>query len=721
MRRRAAIAGLFASTATAFSAWGADGVGDAADSTDGQKKLELVIVTAQKHEERLQDVPESITVINPDALELNGQNSITDYFSSVPGLSISNNTYYGGTHYITIRGISAGYNQNPTVATVIDDVPVTSSIVRSAGNLSSPDIDPSDLERIEVLKGPQGTLYGADSLSGLIKYVTVDPSTTKYSGRVEVSDSDILVGGNGYGARGAVNIPVSDTFAFRINAFDRHDPGYINDVSTGQNNFNSENVSGGHIAALWRPSDEFSVKLSALLQESSGNSGLVDTDAQGHPALGEFDYTSLPGTTQFSTRDQLYSANVDWKVGGVELVSVTGYVVNAFKNVSDLTGALGYYAWACELAPNPNSSNYCNPTATPGEVTSLGVPSTYGITTHKISEEIRASSSVGRWIDWRLGGFYTHESSPGGNNGDDEIANLTTGALIGTLYAVRDIDMTFSEHAVFGDITAHIGSQFDIGAGVRQGWSREVEQWVDTGIGTLLIDGAPSPNYVPPASESGSAFTYQVTPRFKISPDLMTYARVASGYRVGGYNVSAVLPSFSSLDIPHSYAPDRTTNYEIGLKYSGFDHKISLDVAAYHIAWRNFQLPVATTNQFVGYTANAGDAKSDGVELSLEAHPLRGLVVSLQGSFNNAVLTQGLPENFASSYVAVNYGTKGTPLPYSLRHSGGVTVDQDLHLTGKLTGFIGGSATYVGSRPFEFIGGTPSATNVRSTDRKSVV
>jgi iron complex outermembrane receptor protein len=151
-----------------------------------------------------------------------------------------------------------------------DDVPVTSSLERGWGELTSPDLDPSDLAQIEVLKGPQGTLYGADSLSGLIKYVTTDPSTSKFSGRVEVTGVDIPVGGAGYGVRVAVNVPLSDTFAVRFSGFVRHDPGYIDDVTTGERNFNSVTVYGGHAAALWQPSANFSVKLSALVQETHG-------------------------------------------------------------------------------------------------------------------------------------------------------------------------------------------------------------------------------------------------------------------------------------------------------------------------------------------------------------------------------------------------------------------------------------------------------------------
>jgi iron complex outermembrane receptor protein len=680
------------------------GSASSADVSKSDDRLSEIIVTAQKRSERLQDVPVSVSVLNPQDLELNGQKSLIDYFADVPGLSISHNAYWGGTNLIVIRGISAGYNQNPTTATVIDDVPVTASLSRNWGNLTSPDLDPSDLAQIEVLKGPQGTLYGADSLSGLVKYVTNDPSMTKLTGRVEVSGSDIPIGGAGYGVRGAVNVPVSDTFAFRLSAFDRHDPGYIDNLSVGQKNFDYQDVFGGHVAALWRPSANFSLKLSALVQGSHGNIAQVDSDFQGNPYMGQFNYVSLPGTNGYSTQAQLYSATVDWKVAGMEVSSITGYVVNEFHNGYDVTGILGIYAYACEQYPQQNANNCGQITGMPQG--SLNVAADEGIITRKVSQELRVGSSIGKWLDWRLGGFYTHEGSPGANQLTDLIEN-NAGAYLNTLYNVHDITMSFSEYAVFGDLTTHINDRFDIEAGAREAWNKQAERFVDSGIGTDLIDLTPGPDTSPLNTASGSAFTYQVTPRLKLSPDLMTYVRIATGYRIGGYNATGFLPSDAPLNIPKQYAPDRTTNYEIGVKYDGLEHRLSLSAAAYHISWKDFQLGVATTNAFVFYTANAGNAKSDGIEFSLAAHPWWGFTASLQGSLNNAILTQGLPADERNGYVALNFGAKGTQLPYSLRHSYGLSLNQDVHLTAEWTGFAGLSADYVGARSSEFAGGPP--------------
>jgi len=666
----------------------------------GPAKLEEVIVTAQKRNERLQDVPIAVTVLNPETLAQNGQNKLVDYFASVPGLNVTGGAFYGGTNYLTIRGLSAGLYQNPTVATVIDDVPVASSLFRSWGQLTSPDLDPSDLARIEVLKGPQGTLYGADSLSGLVKYVTVDPSTKGWSARAEVGGVDIPDGGLGYVVRGAVNTPVSDSVAFRVSGFSRLDPGYTNDITTGKSNFNSSHVYGGHVAALWHPSENLSVKLSALIQEAHGDTSLINANSLGQFTSGDLKLTSFPGTTQYMTQGQLYSATLNAKVAGLEIVSVTGYVVNAFENWKDWTASLGPYAYACAQIPYT-----CTLPSGDLPAGTLGVPSVNDTHTNKVSQEVRISSSVGHWLDWRLGGFYTHENSPN-NFSMDYIADPTTGAITGSLYGGWAPTQTFSEWAGFGDVTVHVTDQFDVQLGGRESWYTQAEQDLGVGLGEPFFDGRTAlPPYLAPSQRTeGNAFTYLVTPKLTISPNLMVYARVASGYRIGGPNVNAF--DEPSAGLPLRYAPDRTTNYELGVKGSLLDRKLSFDAAAYYIAWKDFQTAVSLRNG-LGYTANAGNAKSEGLELSIEARPLEGLTIEVAGSFDDAVLTQDLPPDSAGLY-----GVKGDRLPYSMRASGALSVNQDFHLTHAWIGFVGGAVDYVGPRPFEFASGPPPAQRI---------
>ena len=645
---------------------------------DKDDSIQEIIVTAQKKSERLQDVPVPVTVVDTEALATSGAGRIQDYYATVPGLSL--NSFGGSPSYLTLRGLSTTDGTGPTTAMVIDDVPFGASTAVNLGQFGYPDIDPSDLARIEVLKGPQGTLYGADSLGGLIKVVTQDPSTAAFSGHVQVLGEDVLDGAAGYGVRGSVNIPISDTLAVRASAFDRRDPGYIDNVTTGQDNVNSVDAYGARLGALWRPSDAISLKLGAMFQNTQGfGTALINANYLSQPTLGDLQQTFLPGTQRYNAQIQLYTATLIAKLGDVNFTSVSGYGIQKWFNVLDFS----------EYA-----SQYLPPTS----------PSTTGdaqdFVLHKFSQEFRLSASVGAWLDWLAGAFYTHEYSP--LHQSVNAIDPTTGAFVETLDDFGNTE-TFYEYAVFGDLTFHITDRFDIQAGGRRSWSHQT--LVPTTTGANVPPNAPPQ---PAQYATGDAFTYLVTPEFKISPDLMVYARVATGYRIGGPNFN-----YGVSGVPASFKPDTTTNLDLGIKGEFFDHALTIDAAAYYIDWKDIQLGVANNSSLCPggcyYQINGTRAKSEGVELSLTARPVQGTTVRASASYNNAVLTQNLP------LAAINYGAyalSGYRLPYSVRDSGSLGVEQDVVRFSGATGFVGANVTYISSRYAEFAGAPPSPTTL---------
>ena len=189
-----------------------------------------------------------------------------------------------------------------------------------------------------------------------------------------------------------------------------------------------------------------------------------------------------------------------------------------------------------------------------------------------------------------------------------------------------------------------------------------------------------------------------MTPRFKITPDLMLYARFASGYRVGGPNYIAALSR-----VPLTYGPDKTNNYELGIKGNLFDRALTFDASAYYIDWRHIQLYLFNPTTFGTYYANGGNAKSQGLEASVQARPIHGMTLGASASLIDAVLTQDFPA------TANAIGTAGDRLPYSARLSGSLSVDQDMALTARWTGFVGALFSYVGARQGEFA--TPYSPN----------
>jgi len=626
--------------------------------------LEEVVVTAQKREQRLQDVPIPVTAIDAGTLAESNQLRLQDYASSVPGLSVAPVTAAGNEQVLTIRGIGTGLGTNPTVGVTIDDVPFGSSTF-TGGSAIVPDLDPSDLQRIEVLRGPQGTLYGASSMGGLVKFVTVDPSTAAFSARLEGGLSDIAHGdGTGYNARGSINIPLADTAALRASGFARRDPGYIDNPVYDLRGVNDDRASGAHLAFWWRPAGDFSLKLSALYQklqaDSSNNVDVPNADypqTLGLRARQQFD---LPGYGGYESQVQAYSATLHMKLYGIDLTSISGYNRNKTFNAADL----GY------VFQTP-SADFVN-----GE-------------SRKFMQEVRLSAALGEQLEWLAGVFYTHESAP--STGNYFLVDPVSLQNAGTMFD-QGADSTYSEYAVFADLTVQVTDHFSVQIGGRESWIKET-------FGQVLEIPSLAPSITPELTIRNNAFTYLLTPQLKLSPDFMVYTRLASGYRAGGPNNSPGVPLLS-------FKPDKTLNYEVGAKADLYEHRLSIDASAYYIDWRDIQLNLVDANTLFTYTGNAGKARSQGVEVALEERPAKGTKLSGWVSWNDATLSEPLP--IGSFVLGGAYGASGDRLPYAAKWSANLAVNQDFHLVSQWTAAIGGNLSYVGDRFGEFATPPPS-------------
>ncbi len=619
-------------------------------------QLQEVVVTAQKRAERLQDTPVPVTVLDTTDLVAHNQTRLQDYFTQVPGLSL-NATGDGNTN-IVIRGITTAVYSNPTVAVTIDDVPFGGSTALANGQLQQPDLDPADLAQIEVLRGPQGTLYGASSLGGLIKYVTADPSTNGYSGRIQ-ADLNGTQGGSdlGYGVRGYFNAPINDTLAVRFSGFSRRTAGYIDNVYSGQDDVNRIGAAGGHFSLLWTPSALLSVKLGALYQYTHANAGsAIDTDYKYRPLSGDLQESFLPGTDRFWNESALYSAKVDFHLGWSDLTSVSGYGTNLYKAVSDSSLS---YATAPYNLPASTIANRFN--------------------TRKFSEELRLASPAGEQFEWLVGGFFTHEHSPVVQdiNGVDP----TSAALQETALEAR-FTTTFDEFAAFADATYHFTDVFDLQGGLRYSHNRQTYSEADYGPLGEIAPGVP---FTISQDSADNSATFLVVPQFKINPHTMAYVRVASGYRPGGPNADAPL-----FNLPLTFEADTTRNYELGVKGDILHGAFAYDLSAYYIDWRSIQLQVRDPVTRFSFFTNGGSARSTGLEAALKYRTDWGLRVSANASYSVAELTEDAPPGlFASS---------GARLPYSPRFSGSLSADQDFHISGRWTGFAGGTVSYLGTR-----------------------
>ena len=655
------------SAATSFSV--------AANTTSDSATLEEVVVTAEKKSENLLETPVPVTALDASQLVENNQVRFEDYYTSVPGLSFAPNNQ---NNYLAIRGIATGGFSNPTVGIVIDDVPFGGSTALGGGQVM-PDIDPGDLARVEVLRGPQGTLYGASSMGGLIKFVTVDPSTDAISGRVQAGVSDVHNAGQaGYNVRASLNVPLNDTLAMSISGFTRVDPGYIDNPVYHLEGVNETKVMGGRLALMWLPSDVVTVKLGALYQDSRLE-GAPQISVL--PGLGDLQQSFLPGTGWQDTEIQSYSARVTAKLGSVDLTSITGYNIDNYYINNDYSFAVG------SLAPG----------VLPAGVAVAGTPIDESNSTHKFTQELRLSSSIGKQFDWVVGGFYTRETYEGlGGNiyGVNPAFQPLPAAY--DLLNLGIYSESYSEYAGFADLTYHFTDRFDVQVGGRESEIKQINggAGVTTGLFVPAFYGVNPPVYTPPNPVAkNDAFTYLLTPRFRLSSDLMLYARLASGYRAGGSNGVNPLPP-----TPPQYGSDKTKNYEIGVKGDFLEHRLSVDASVYYIDWTGIQLTLVNPTNELNYTINGSPAKSEGVELSVESRPLAGLTIAAWAAYNDAALTQDLPAGSTA------YGVAGNRLPLSPRISAHLSLKQDFPLWKDVTGFVGGSIDYIGNREGLFVG-----------------
>ncbi len=655
---------------TAFSPRNGAGSGSSSPSEgegrdeDKKDSIAEIIVTAQKKgAERLRDVPVPVTAIGGDTLVNSNQLRLQDYFTRVPGLNVSYDGIRGGLPTLAIRGLRTSATENPTVGVVVDDLPYGSSTA-IGGGLWVPEIDPSDIARIEVLRGPQGTLYGAGSLGGQMRFVTVAPSTDRLGGRVQVGTNSVAGGGSlGYSARGAVNVPVNDVFAIRASGFTRRDPGYIDNIQSGQDDVNRTDVYGGRASALWRPAENFSLRLDALKQDfrAQGSSHV-------YPSLGDLVQPALRDSGWLNTAAEVYSATIEARLAGAEIASVSGYSVKSMRDGIDSPTFSGFAQQFFSAAGAVNFEDN---------------------DTDKFSQEIRLSMPLGSRFDWLVGVFYTDEKS----HLEQHIfaANATSGAPVGQI-AEQITPTTFKEKAAFTDLTWKVTDRFDVQIGGRYS---DIEQTRRDETGGPLFGGR---TVGPELRSEGTPFTYLLTPRLRLSGGLMAYARFASGYRAGGTNGGAAVLLGNA---PGEFKPDKTRNYELGIKGDAFDRMLSFDASVYYIDWQDLQLSLIAAN--AGYIDNAGAARSRGIELSAEIHPIRAMTVAAWAAWNDAALADNFP---LGSSVR---GFDGDRLPFSARWSGNLSIDQEFPLSSGVSGFVGAAVSYLDSRKGLFTGPSMSS------------
>ena len=644
--------------------------------------IEEITVTAEKREELAKDVPASISALTGSTLSDRGLNGIDQYGSYVPGLQLLSNQR--GFGQIVLRGITTGTTQpTASVGSYIDDVPYGSSTAFGGGNLVIADIDPFDVQRIEIARGPQGTLYGAGTLAGLVKFVTNPPTLGSWEGRGEIDAGGTEGGGFDQAAKVMSNIPLGDRTAVRVDLYERRDSGYIDDVGTGNPDENYSDVRGGRISILTKPTDDLSVRLTSLYQERYvGGTPAVDINpATFQPAFGPFEQSRLLRESA-SQQYQLHDLKLDWDLGFADLVSSTSYgrslahaTTDDTKNLSSELQLIDQIFGGVTL-PGPPVVSF--PTS---------------FTTDKFTEEFRLASPQSRDFNWLAGTFYTYEWSNARSSLLASSPNLTLPAIVATPFQEEE-PSRFREYAVFGDVDYYFGPDIDLTAGAR--WSRNRQSFEE--ISTGLLDNLSNPHQQVTSlgASAGNSWTFRVAPRWRVTDEVTTYMEASSGYRPGGQNIPLPQGLQTSQNVATSFGADTLWNYEIGVKSELFDKRLSFDADAFIIDWRNIQLQSNTA--IAPIVTNGGAASSKGFEYEANYRPIDGVVLGLAGAYTYAVLTADTPSSIG--------GLKGNPLPTVPRWSGAFTADYTFPAFGVLDGLIGGSYRFTGARDSAFPNGT---------------
>ncbi|GAB5352776.1 TonB-dependent receptor [Qipengyuania sp. 483] len=658
----------------------------------------VIVVTAQKREQTLAEIPQSISVLGGKQLEEQQATSFVDYAAQVPGLSLQQSN--PGQTRIILRGVNTG-GASPTAAIYVDETPFSPSTGQANGAVLAGDIDTFDIERLEVLRGPQGTLYGANSLGGLIKFVTVKPKLGEYEARVRAGVELTEGGDPGYSGNVVANVPVGDTLAVRASGYYRKSGGFIDTIGIDRENANDFDSYGGRASLLFEPIQDFSIRLTALAQNIRANSqASFDVDPLTHdpiktdPATGAPLDGRLVRTEYFPEKNdvdyRVYSATVDWDFGPASLTSVTSYGTLDQSEAYDVTYQLPGIADAVFGGLYPDAGP-------------LGVVFPASASQKKFTQELRLDSAVSDRFEWLVGGYYTKETglllqayTPFPLNEPqplDPTLELAPGIVFDD-FLTATLDSEYEEYAAFGSVTFFLSDRFDITAGGRYSHNeQETSQILD---GSLLVLSGATPDEVPEIVEGNSSenvFTWSVAPRFEISDLTTFYARVAKGYRPGGPNV---VPPGAGSSFPTQFDADTLISYEAGVRAETPGQEFSIDASVYYLDWRDIQVLVTYNTDIgpVGADGNGETATSKGAEITATLRPTRGLDLVASMAYSDAKLDEDLPDG--------NGGFAGDRLPYAPEWTANFAADYEWSLGGETTAFVGGNVRLVSDQAGNF-------------------
>jgi iron complex outermembrane receptor protein len=636
----------------------------AQESEESSKGLEEITVTATRREMNLQDVAQSITAFSSQDIADMGVRTMADYIKAMPSIALTETK--PGVTSLSIRGISNGafdYRLQDQTTIYLDEQAMTTS----AQNIS---VRPIDMERLEVLPGPQGTLFGSSSQTGTLRLITNKPNFKEFSGMVQTDVGTTTGGSESYDISGVFNVPLTENFALRAVAYTTLDGGYVDNVyglsysgnfdnsDYVEDDYNEYDTTGGRLAALWQISDKWDVSLN-LMAESNESHGEWETDASlgGNRIVRFFDDFKEDEwlSTGLTLRGDLGFAGLSITVQKMDRDFAYEWDNNAYTQRKDRSygGAYLRYTENC-YATNPNYGDYAcyNAAGSYYEDGTYDLVYSYAgryYTNYAFSTivneqeqereqlEIRLTSQNEGKLQWMLGGYYEeiydtwfyhtvmpdHLSTTAWATAQAYAAYYKyVGGYTDVQYPLPDtlnhyaqfMERTNSQVAIFGEIDYDITEKTRVTVGARWAENEREEfdryEWPE---GLSPIGGYDTNGQYGTVGKSDDTF-FKVGMQHQIDDDKMIYALFSQGFRLGGAN------SFRASEtgfVPREYGPDYMDNYEIGIKTEWADNSFQLNASAFLMSWKDVQVSLFDIGQWwVRGTTNANTAESLGMEVN---------------------------------------------------------------------------------------------------------
>jgi len=642
---------------------------DQADA-DNEFLLEEVLVTARKRTENLQSIPESIQAISSQQIIQAGIKGMGDYARFIPSLNIVQAN--PGTAKVIFRGIAdaqSTFIAEPSAAVYLDE--------QSLVVTGQPNPRMVDIERVEALSGPQGTLYGASAQAGVLRIVTNKPNPEAFDANFDVSGSYMKEGDPSYDASVMLNLPISDTFAVRLVGFTARDGGFIDNVlgttprfelfdnaDAVKDDINEVNYYGGRISARWFINDDWTATAGIIYQNTES-----DARSEHDPEhAGELNVVRFKPEFEYDKQDWTqYALTIEGDLGFAEFVSATAYFTRDWEYTQDTSvGYASYFGTFCYSGYYYNwsqYSRYCFQPAGVGNYYNDPIGYLKNATDNwKLSQEFRLLHQ-GETIDWVAGLFYekSHEdwqftTFADGYNESKSIQNYLDGNLIWRGNPIPAVlpddawwfsadDTDWEQWAVFGEMTWHISDRWDATAGYR---------WFKRTMDKTYFVQLPQFNLTDEGISNPSSDEKDGFPKFSLAwnltDDSMIYGLYSEGFRPGGTNRNRGIPFFAS-----QYDADTLKNIELGSKNTFLDGRVRLNATYFDMSWDDFQLEVvdpssrpcgsdnappepACGQPWQKVVANVGNASSRGLEVQFDFAASKNLTLGGNATWLDATL-----------------------------------------------------------------------------------